>query len=347
MASNLPSTMRVIDIKDGKGPISNLYVKDDQPLPKPSKTQALIKIHSFGLNRMDLLQREGKYPLPPQAGPIMGVEFSGTIVSFGSADHGGEKDLKEGDEVFGLAYGGAYAEYIASSTHMLLKKPKELSWEQAAGIPETWITATQALWMIGEFSEGKSVLWHAGASSVSIAGIQLSKANGASKVLVTASSQDKIDFCKSLGADEGFSYKEGDGHWEKKVLEYTDGKGVDIIVDFVGGTYFAGNLEAAARDGRIVNLATLGGMQIPDGAGANLGNFVKKRLRFEGSSLRSRDEIYQGKLRDQLHEHALPKFVDGSFKVPIEKVFKFEEIKEAHELMESNKTKGKLIVNVN
>ena len=331
--------MRAIDIKGGKGPISSLFINPDTPKPQPKGSQALVKVKSFGLNRMDLLQREGMYPLPPGAPTTLGVEFSGTIESFGCEP---ERGFNVGDEVFGLAYGGAYAEYIAVSTHMLVHKPKELSWQEAAGIPETWITATQALYLIGDYKPGRSVLWHAGASSVSISGIQLAKGDGASAVYVTASSQEKIDFCKSIGATEGFNYKTGD--WAQELLKYTDGKGVDLIVDFVGAGYFDQNLEAAATDGHIVNLGFLGGTTVKEPV--DIGRFLRKRLRYEGSSLRSRDEDYQGKLRDQLVEHALPKFIDGSFKVIVEKVFKFEEIQEAHKLLESNQTMGKLIVNI-
>ncbi len=336
--SMAPSTMRAVDIKNGKGGIDAMFINDESPVPKPSGTQALVKVKAFGLNRMDLLQREGRYPLPPQAPKTLGVEFSGTIESFGSnPEHG----FNIGDEVFGLAYGGAYAEYIAVSTHMLVHKPKELSWEEAAGIPETWITASQALYVVGSFKPGMKVLWHAGASSVSIAGIQLAKADGAKAVYVTASSQDKIDFCKSIGATEGFTYTEGD--WAKKLLEY-DSKGVDLIVDFVGASYFDQNLEAAARDAHIVNLGFLGGTKLPEGI--DIGRFLFKRVRFEGSSLRSRDEDYQGKLRNMLVEHALPRFIDGRFKVFVEKIFKMDDIQEAHKLLESNKTKGKLICTV-
>lgn len=245
------ATMRAVDIHGGKGPISALFINESTPKPTATGSQAIVKIKAFGLNRMDLLQREGLYPLPPQASTILGVEFSGTIESFGKE---AERGFQVGDEVFGLAYGGAYAEYIAVSTHMLIHKPKELSWVQAAGIPETWITASQALYLIGEFTPGKSVLWHAGASSVSIAGIQLAKADGASAVYVTASSQDKIDFTKTLGATEGFNYKTGD--WAQEILKYTDGKGVDLIVDFIGAGYFDQNLEAAARDATSSTSAT-------------------------------------------------------------------------------------------
>lgn len=202
-----------------------------------------------------------------------------------------------------------------------------------SGIPETWITATQALHFVGEFSKGKSILWHAGASSVSIAGIQLSVAAGASAVYVTAGSQEKIDFCiKELGATAGFNYKEQD--WSNETLKITEGNGVDVIIDFVGPSYFQGNLDAAAGDGHIVNLGFLSGTKLP--AGVDIAQFVTKRIRFEGSSLRSRDPEYQGRLRDRL-EKDLSKFEDGTFRHFTEKVMSWEKIVDAHLLMESNK----------
>ncbi|KAL3424281.1 zinc-binding dehydrogenase [Phlyctema vagabunda] len=334
----MAETMRAVDVKDGKGRAESLFITET-PKPKANDSEAIVKIKAFGLNRMDLLQREGLYPLPPQAPKTLGVEFSGTIESLGS---GCKDGFKVGDEVFGLAYGGAYAEYIAVNTHMILHKPGHLSWEEAAGIPETWITATQALYLIGEFAPGKSVLWHAGASSVSISGIQLSKANGASKIFVTAGSQEKIDFCvNELGATAGFNYKTQD--WAKEILAATDGKGVDVVVDFIGQNYFQGNLDVAARDARIVTLAALSGTKLK--AGADIGAFLFKRVRLEGSSLRSRDIEYQRKLRDKLEEY-IPKFADGTLKVFVEKVFPWTEVVEAHKFMEKDVSKGKIICTI-
>jgi NADPH:quinone reductase-like Zn-dependent oxidoreductase len=287
---------------------------------------------------MDLHQREGKYPLPPQAPKTLGVEFSGTIEeTVGDSD-----TFKKGEDVFGLAYGGAYAEYIAVDNRMLIHKPAEISWEEAAGIPETWITALQAMYLVGEFKKGKTILWHAGASSVSLAGIQLSKVEGAGAIYVTASSQEKIDFCKKAGATAGFNYKTQ--NWSEEILKATDGKGVDVIVDFIGASYFQGNINAAARDGRIVTLANMGGSELPEKV--NILGILFKRLRIEGSTLRSRDLEYQAKLRDLLFDHAVPRFKDGTFKVFVEKVFSWEDIIEAHKLMESNSTKGKLICTI-
>ena len=199
------------------------------------------------------------------------------------------------------------------------------------------------MYLVGGFTPGKTILWHAGASSVSIAGIQLSRADNATAIYVTAGSQEKIDFCvKQLGATAGFNYHTQ--NWSGEILKATGGKGVDIIIDFIGQNYFQGNLDAAARDGHIVNLGAMSGTKLP--AGVDIGAFVRKRLRFEGSSLRSREEDYQGKLRNTLAEHALPKMREGSFKIPVEKVFPWEEVVKAHQLMESNQTKGKIICRI-
>ena len=198
------------------------------------------------------------------------------------------------------------------------------------------------MYLVGEFTRGKTILWHAGASSVSIAGIQLSKVGGAAAIYVTASTQEKIDFCvKELGATAGFNYKTQD--WSKEVLNATGGKGVDLIIDFVGQSYFQGNLDAAARDGHIVNLGAMSGTKLP--AGVDIGAFVRKRIRYEGSSLRSRDPEYQGKLRDKL-EGYLDQFEDGTFKIYVDKVLPWEKIVEAHQLMEKNVTKGKIICTI-
>lgn len=203
---------------------------------------------------------------------------------------------------------------------------------------QTWITATQALHLVGCFKPGDNVLWHAGASAVSIAGIQLAKAAGAKSIFVTAGSDDKIQFCEELGATKGFNYHKDD--WIKGILEVED-HGVDVIIDFIGKNYSQGNFEVAAMDGRIVQLASLSGSKLE--AGLDIGLLENKRLRWEGSRLRSRDLDYQNKLRDLLVEFALPKFIDGTFQVPIEKVFDWKDIQEAHALMESNQSKGKII----
>ncbi|QMW34545.1 hypothetical protein G4B84_010011 [Aspergillus flavus NRRL3357] len=369
------ATMRAIAIQGSKGPATAMYVTDiARPVPIPG--QVLVKIRAFGLNRMDILQREGLYPLPSYAPETMGVEFSGVIEQLGDEATAMESGFKCGDEVFGLAYGGtyishgtgasgfchwaksgwgfvrnqqhnqkaysgrtgAYAEYIVVSIKTLFHKPAQLSWEEAAGIPETWMTATQALLLIGEFQSGQSVLWHAGASSVSIAGIQLAKARGASAIYATAGSPEKVHFLEQeLGVTKAFNYKTD--KWAAELQKLTTG--VNLVVDFIGAPYFQNNLDIAARDGRIILLGLMGGAKLPEGV--NIAPLLYKRLRLEASGLRSRDLEYQKTLRDMLVDYALPKFCDRSFKVHIEKVFQFEDIVEAHQLLEKNQTKGKII----
>ncbi|KAE8375811.1 hypothetical protein BDV26DRAFT_267140 [Aspergillus bertholletiae] len=185
--------------------------------------------------------------------------------------------------------------------------------------------------MIGAYKPGDSVLWHAGASSISIAGIQLAKSDSASAVFVTVGTQEKVDFClDKLGVTAGHNYRTH--NWASEILKAADGRGINIIIDFVGATQFQGNLNVAACDARI--------------AGVDIGNLLRKRARLEGSTLRSRDERYQKKVRDLLIEHALPKFRDGTFMVFIEKVLPFEDIADAHRLLESNCTKGKVICTI-
>ncbi|KAF3935249.1 Zeta-crystallin [Dactylella cylindrospora] len=334
--------MRAVSIKGDKGSADSLFI-DNIPEPTLSDGQVLVKVHSFGLNRMDIIQREGHYPLPPQAPKTLGVEFSGTIEKLYN-DVQELDSYKVGDEVFGLAYGGAYAEKIAVSAQMIIHKPKKMSFEEAAGIPEAWITATQALFLVGCFKKGDRVLLHAGASGVSIAALQLAKNSGASEVYVTAGSQEKIDFCvNELGATAGFNYKTQD--WADEILKATEGKGVDVIVDYiVGQGYLEKDLRCAAVDCRIVILAMMGGFKTEGPIDA--ATILRKRIRIEGSTLRSRSLEYQKQLRDRLVEEAMPRFEEDSFNLVIEKVFPWKDIIDAHKLMESNTTKGKIICNI-
>ncbi|EGP92556.1 uncharacterized protein MYCGRDRAFT_83520 [Zymoseptoria tritici IPO323] len=303
------ANMRAIDVRGGAGPASALFINDSVPKPQPKPSECLVKVKAFGLNRADTLQREGKHPVPPGVTKAMGLEFSGVVEEVGSdtAAAGGE-DYRVGDEVFGLTYGGAYAEYVAVSKKMLLMKPAKLSWEECAAVPEVWMTALQAIHLVGEYtpSKVKSILWHAGASSVSIAGIQLSLnlSSPPPKVYATTRQVAKREFVtKQIGAHAAFnttkSYPAADGSaggtWADEVKRVNGGEGVDLVIDFVGAPYFADNLAVLAKDGRVVQLGVMGGTMLP--AGVDISSFVIKRASFVGSTLRSRDAEYQGKLR--------------------------------------------------
>lgn len=199
------------------------------------------------------------------------------------------------------------------------------------------------MYLIGQFSPGKTILWHAAASSVSISGIQLSRSDDAAAVYATARQDSKCGFAvQELGATAAFNTTSQ--NWVEEVMKATDNKGVDIIVDFIGASYFQQNLKAVAKDGVIVNLGFMGGTKLPEGT--DISAFIRKRCSYVGSSLRSRDEEYQGKLRDQLVEHTLPLMKEGKLKLFIEKVLPWEQIQDAHKLLEENKTKGKVICTI-
>ncbi|KAI6042655.1 quinone oxidoreductase putative [Pisolithus marmoratus] len=282
------STMRAVLIKDGKGPIENLYIGEvEKPVPKES--QVLVKVAAFGLNRMDLSQREGRYPPPPGASIILGVEFSGCVESVGP----GVTKWSPGDEVFGLSGGGAYAEYIASHQDLLIRKSPHLSWEEAASIPENFITAHQAVILYGELKRNDNVLVHAGASGVGVAAIQLARCFGARSVTATASNKEKLDWLLSIpnGATSVANYKTED--FSKTIKNATDGNGADVVVDFVGRTHWEKNIDSLAVDGRMIILATMSGSVVP---AVDLGPILYKRLRIQGSTLRSRSVEYQSNL---------------------------------------------------
>ena len=327
--------MRAVGVKNGKGPADALFIDTNVQKPDSGTDRVLVRINCFGLNRMDIMQREGNYPVPPQAGPILGVEFSGTVEE---NKHG----FKKGDEVFGLAYGGAYAEYIAAYPAMLIHKPKELSFEEAAGIPEVWLTAIQALFQVGSFRKGMRVLFHAGASGVGQALIQLAKTHGAAEIYATAGTDEKCRLVEQLGAKRGINYKTED--FAAVLASATGDKGVDFIVDFVvGGGYWEKNMASAARDAEIVILAMMGGAVIKD---MDVRPILLKRLTVHGSTLRARAPEYQKTLRDMLESEALDRFVSGEFKANVEKVYDWKDVAAAHKYMESNASSGRLICRV-
>jgi len=321
------------------GPAENMYIGSaDIPQVKPH--EVLIRVKATALNRADLLQRLGRYPPPPGVTDIIGLEAAGEIASLGSEVSG---TWKEGQRVCCLLSGGGYAQYASVPAAHLIPVPDNLSFEQAATIPEAWMTAYQLLYRVGELGSGKinSVLLHAGASGIGVAAIQLAKQHGA-KVIVTAGSEDKLEFCRQLGADAGINYKSDD--FSEKVLELTNKKGVDMVCDPVGADYFAKNLACLAEEGRYVLYGFLSGSKLP--SAVDLAAILRKRIRLEGTTLRARSEEYKASLAQDVAAVGLERFANGQFQLPIDRVFPWQEIQEAHRYMESNQNKGKIVITV-
>ncbi|KAF8904052.1 hypothetical protein CPB84DRAFT_1773263 [Gymnopilus junonius] len=334
--------MRAVLVKGGKGSADNLYISE-APTPSLNPTEVLVKIKAFGLNRMDIFQREGNYPVPPGASSILGVEFSGTISEIGQE----VSDWKVGNEVFGLAGGGAYAEFIAVNQTHIIPKPPHLTWVEAASIPENFLTAFQALIVIGQFRDNESALIHAGASGVGVAAIQLARAYGARAVIATTSSKEKIDWLLSLpsGPTHAANYKTQD--FSAVVKEATENKGADVVIDFVGRTHFNKNIDSMAVDGRMTMLSFLSGAIVES---VNLSPILYKRLHIEGSTLRARTLEYQANLITRFRQEVLSKITgekgDGPVRTYIHKVYPWTDIQAAHQEMEENKNSGKIIAEV-
>ncbi|KAF8595863.1 quinone oxidoreductase [Ceratobasidium sp. AG-I] len=331
-------TMRAVLVKNKGESADDLYI-GERPKPVPDAKEVLVKVVAFGLNRMDLMQRKGEYPLPAGVTDILGVEFSGTIESVGSE----VKEFGVGDEVIGLAYGGAYAEYLTLSAGNVMHKPKHLSWVEAAAIPENFITAFQALITICELKAGEDVLIHAGASGVGVAANQLASAYGARNIITTASSKEKLDFLHNMpkGSTHGVNYKEQD--FGEEVNKITNGEGVNVIIDFIGPDYWEKNVEAIAKDGRLVFLASMSGSTITN---FNVPKLFYKRMRIQGSTLRSRTPEYQAGLVKRFWGECEKRFEEGELKVYIHKTYKWTEVAEAHKEMEANRSMGKIIVEI-
>ncbi|KAG8773270.1 hypothetical protein FRC12_002633 [Ceratobasidium sp. 428] len=331
-------TMRVILVKNKGESADDLYI-GERPKPSPDAEEVLVKVVAFGLNRMDIMQRKGGYPVPPGASDILGVEFSGTIEELGSKVTG----LSVGDEVIGLAYGGAYAEYLTLSAGNIIPKPKNLRWMEAAAIPENFITAFQAMIKICELQKGEDVLIHAGASGVGVAANQLASFYGARNVITTASSKQKLDFLHNMpkGSTHGINYREQ--NFAEEVKKITDNEGVNVIIDFIGPDYWAKNIEAIAKDGRMVLLATMSGAEVEK---VDLRQILYKRVRIQGSTLRARSPAYQAELIGRFWKECGNAFESGDLKVYIHETYKWQDISQAHKEMEENKTMGKIIVEI-
>ena len=303
--------------------------------PEAADDELLVKVKATALNRADIMQRQGFYPPPKGASPILGLEMAGVVEQVGA----NRADWKVGDRVFGLLPGGGYAEYVSIPAELAMPVPENLSFEEAAAIAEVFLTAYQCLFWLGKLQQHETVLIHAGASGVGTAAIQLVKEAGG-RSIITAGSENKLAFCRELGANFAFNYKEGE--FATEVLEATEQQGVDVVLDFVGASYWTQNLKALATDGRWVLIATLGGAKVEQ---VNLGLLLRKRIQFSATTLRARSLNYKIRLTHDFSEFALARFADGRLKPIVDSVFSWEEVSEAHRYMEANKNIGKIVLN--
>ncbi|CAN5471441.1 NAD(P)H-quinone oxidoreductase [soil metagenome] len=325
--------MKVLDVDRSTG--NPLMKFAYNPKPEPGPHELLVKIEATALNRADLLQKAGKYPVPDGASPILGLEMSGRVAETGE----NITLFEEGDLVFGLLSGGGYAEYCVIPEAHAMPIPESLSFEEAAGISETFLTACQGLLWNVEISDDETVLIHAGASGVGTSAIQIAKLLFNARVIVTAGSIEKLNLCKSLGADIGINYKteEFADVIEKEIGESS----VDLILDFVGSPYWHQNIQVLAIDGRMVLLGLLGGASVDK---MNLGTILRKRLTIRGSTLRNRSDEYKALLTEEFMDVVYESIVSKQIKPVIDSIYNWEDTEDAHQRMKQNKNAGKIIL---
>lgn len=331
--------MRCIEIQDQK------LVLVERPTPKPKAGEVLVKVYAAGVNRPDILQRKGLYPPPAGASDIPGLEVAGEIAERGR----GVTSLRNGQAVVALVAGGGYADYCIVPAAQCLPVPKGMDFITAAGIPETFFTVWANLFDIAKLRKGETVLIHGGASGIGTTAIQLARGAGA-RVIVTAGTEAKCKACRELGAHVAINYNEQD--FEKETLKATKDKGVDVILDMVGGPYVPRNLRLLAEQGRHVSIATQGGRV----AEVDLVQIMKKRLVMTGSTLRPRSVDEKSLIADRLYRHVWPRlhrhnaFFSLFFKkrvTPvIDKVFPLEQAQAAHDYLEGGSHVGKVILRV-
>lgn len=327
--------MRAVVLTEYGGP--EVLRVGEAPDPEPGPEDVLVRVHATALNRADLLQRTGRYPQPgPRAAhEIPGLEFAGIVETVGPR----VTLHKPGDRVMGLLAGGGYASLVATHERMAIPVPEGMSLDEAASIPEVFLTAFDALYPQAGLMMGDTVLVHSGGSGVGTAAIQLVRAAGA-RPLTTTGSEAKIARARELGADLAINYHTVD--FREAVLAATNGRGADIILDFVGGPYLEQNLACVAPLGRIVFIGTMGGPTAP----INLGILMQKRLRLYGTVLRARPLEQKIELTQAFQRHAMPLFQSGTLRPVVDRVFSFDEIAAAHEYMAANANFGKIVVRV-
>ncbi len=323
--------MKYIDLpKFGKPDVLTL---SEGEAPNANAGEVLIQVDAAGVNRPDVVQRMGLYPAPPGASPVLGLEVSGTIIQLGE----GVTQWKVGDKVCALANGGGYAEQTVVPASQCLPIPKGLSMIEAAALPETFFTVWSNVFDRGQLKAGESFLIHGGSSGIGTTAIQMARAMGA-EVFATAGSQIKCNTCQELGAKLAINYHKED--FVKVLKAATDKRGVDVILDMVGGDYLSKNFTLAAMDGRIINIGYMKGFV----AEANFMPIMLKRLTVTGSTLRPQSPKVKAAIAQNLFTHIWPKIESGAIKPVIAQCFPLDQVVEAHKLMESNLHIGKIIL---
>jgi NADPH2:quinone reductase len=329
----MPSTMRYVDHGTGGGP-EVLQVKTG-PVPELGAGEVLIEVAVAGVNRPDVLQRSGRYPPPADASPHLGLEVAGRIVALGQ----GVTEWSIGEEVCALTNGGGYAEYAIAPSGQVLPVPKGLTMLQAAALPETYFTVWANVVERGRLTKGESILIHGGSSGIGITAIQVAKAQGA-KAFCTVGSADKAAACVEVGADAAIDYRRQD--FVAETMRLTGNRGVDVVLDMVGGPYIEKNLKILALEGRLVQIAFLQ----PSRVEVDWLPLMVKRLTYTGSTLRPRPPAEKARLAQQLRTHLWPLLERGEALPRIYRTFKLEQAAQAHALMESSEHIGKIMLEV-
>jgi NADPH:quinone reductase len=323
--------MRAIHVEKPGGP--EVLSLTSLPVPQPRDGEVLVRVAAAGVNRPDVLQRQGRYPLPPGASPLPGLEIAGEVVQCGR----NAARWKPGDTIMALTHGGGYAEYCRVHESHCLPVPRCLTATMAAAVPETFFTVHYNVFMRAALKPEETLLVHGGSSGIGSTTIQLAKANGAS-VIATAGSAEKCRFCKELGADHAINYRSED--WAKEVVRLTDSKGVDVVLDIVAGLYAQANIEALGRDGRYVIIGFLQGWK----AELDLRPVLARRISITGSLLRPQTVEEKAAIAKSVEASVLPLLESGAVKPHVYATFPLERAAEAHALMESSRHMGKIVL---
>ncbi len=327
--------MRYIDHGQG-GPASVMQLAEG-PKPALKPGEVLIEVQYAGVNRPDLMQRSGSYPPPPGASPILGLEVAGRIV----ATAPDVSQWQVGDPVCALTPGGGYAEHCATPAAQCLPIPKGLSAKAAASLPENWFTVYDNVMTRGRLKAGETILIHGGAGGIGLAAIQVAKVLGGATVYTTAGSDEKCAYCREMGADVALNYRTQD--WAAELWRLTGKRGVDVILDMVGGDYVMKNIRSLALEGRLVQIAFLREAKIADFDALPI---LVKRLTFTGSTLRPRTVEQKAAIARALREHVWPLFESGELRTFVQKTFPLAEARAAHERMDSGAHLGKIVLEV-